>query len=234
MAVVRRCRKELRAAPREPIDRKPDPFAHGGVASSQPIAHARKRAQRIFGSARAPVDRVGFDRKARLAEDADRPRKVMGRRDQQPTFARLGLGDGLGKNRVLDRIARAILERDARARDAEAFQQAQRPSSGMISALPAGERPRIASTMRLAKASTRPARAKRVASSNSPRTPIDTTRLDGMAKKPRILERGKNIHQSLLLPRLVARPGVGVHGIKAGKLRPALDLADDEAFHALV
>ena len=37
-------RKELRTAPREPIDRKPDPFAHGGIASSQPIAHARKRA----------------------------------------------------------------------------------------------------------------------------------------------------------------------------------------------
>src|SRR5262249_20718986 len=69
MAVVRRCRKELRAAPREPIDRKPDPFAHGGVASSQPIAHAPERAQRIVGPARAPVDRVGFDRKARLAED---------------------------------------------------------------------------------------------------------------------------------------------------------------------
>ena len=50
----------------------------------------------------------------------------MGRRHQQPAFARLGLSDGLGKNRVLDGIARAILERDARARDAEAFQQAQR------------------------------------------------------------------------------------------------------------
>jgi len=37
-------RKELRTAPREPIDRKPDPFAHGGIASSQPIAHAGKRA----------------------------------------------------------------------------------------------------------------------------------------------------------------------------------------------
>src|SRR5499427_2008800 len=115
-----------------------------------------------------------------------------------------------------------------------ASQRGNRSSSGMISALPAGERPRIASTMRLANASTRPARAKRVGNSNSPRMPIDTTRLDGMAKKPRILERGKNIHRSLLLPRLVARLGVGVHGVKAGKLRPALDLADDEAFHALV
>src|SRR5207245_3312309 len=53
-------------------------------------------------------------------------------------------------------------------------------------------------------------------------------------KNPRILERGKNIHQSLLLPRLVARLGVRVHGIEAGKLHPALDLADDEALHTLV
>ena len=71
MAVARRSRKELRAPPREPIDRKSDPFAHGGVASPQPIAHGRKRAQRVVDSARAPVDRVGFDRKARLAEDAE-------------------------------------------------------------------------------------------------------------------------------------------------------------------
>src|SRR5215471_1045071 len=96
MAVARRSRKELRAAPREPIDRKSDPFAHGGVASSQPVAYAHKQAQRVVGSARAPIDRVGFDRKAGLAEDADRPRQVMGRRHQQPTLARLGLGDGLG------------------------------------------------------------------------------------------------------------------------------------------
>src|SRR5256886_1947015 len=115
-----------------------------------------------------------------------------------------------------------------------ASQRGKRCSSGMISALPAGERPRIASTMRLAKANARPGGAKRVGSSNRPRMPIETTRLDGMAKNPRILERGKNIHQSLLLPRLVARLGVRVHGIEAGKLRPALDLADDEALHTLV
>src|SRR5262249_6050200 len=115
-----------------------------------------------------------------------------------------------------------------------ASQRGKRPSSGMISALPAGERPRIASTTRLAKASARPARAKRVGSSSRPRMPIETTRLEGKAKKPRIFGRGKNIHQSLLLPRLVARLGIGVHGIEAGKLRPALDLADDEALHTLV
>src|SRR5207253_9728745 len=69
----------------------------------------------------------------------------------------------------------------------------KRSSSGMINALPRGERPSTASTIRLAKASARPGREKRVGSINSPRTPIDMMRLDGMAKKPRILERGKNI-----------------------------------------
>jgi hypothetical protein len=63
----------------------------------------------------------------------------------------------------------------------------------MINALPTGERPRIASTIKLAKASVRPARAKRVGSSKSPRRPMEITRLEGMAKKPRTLERGKNI-----------------------------------------
>src|SRR5262249_915664 len=115
-----------------------------------------------------------------------------------------------------------------------ASQRGKRSSSGMISALPAGERPRIASTTRLAKASARPARAKRVGSSSRPRMPIETTRLDGMAKKPRILESGKNIHQSLLLPRVGPRVRGGVHGKGAGKLRPALHLADDEAPHPLV
>src|SRR5262249_34780390 len=45
---------------------------------------------------------------------------------------------------------------------------------------------------------------------------------------------GRTSNRSLLLPRLVARLGVGVHGIEAGKLRPTLDLADDKAFHTLV
>src|SRR5262249_28820229 len=95
MALARWSGKEFRAPPREPRDRESDPFAHGGVASTQPIAYARKRAQRIVSSARTPIDRVGFDRKAGLAEDADRPRQVVGRRHQQPALARLGLGDGL-------------------------------------------------------------------------------------------------------------------------------------------
>src|SRR5262249_14099288 len=74
-----------------------------------------------------------------------------------------------------------------------ASQRGKRSSSGIINALPRGERPSIASTIRLAKASALPARAKRVGTSKSPRRPMEITRLEGMAKKPRILERGKNI-----------------------------------------
>src|SRR5262249_50078226 len=74
-----------------------------------------------------------------------------------------------------------------------ASQRGKRASSGIINPLPTGERPRIASTIRLAKASARPARAKRVGNSKSPRRPMEIARLEGMAKKPRIFERGKNI-----------------------------------------
>src|SRR5919109_38682 len=140
-----------------------------------------------------------------------------------------------------------------------ASQRGKRSSRGMIRVLPRGESPRIASRIRLAKASVRPMRAKRVGSSKRPRIPMQITRLDGMAKKPRILESGKNIsavpgtcpgrsalctalHRirdawhsaSLLLPSGVARLGLLVHGIEAGKFRPTLDFADDEALHALV
>src|SRR5689334_18605928 len=74
-----------------------------------------------------------------------------------------------------------------------ASQRGKRSSSGIINALPTGERPKIASTIRLAKASARPARAKRVGNSKSPRRPMEITRFEGLAKKPRIFERGKNI-----------------------------------------
>src|SRR2546421_4739495 len=56
MAVVRRCRKKLRAAPRGPIDRKPDPFAPGGGALSPPTPPPPQRAPRVFRPPPAPVD----------------------------------------------------------------------------------------------------------------------------------------------------------------------------------
>src|SRR5712692_5833265 len=121
-----------------------------------------------------------------------------------------------------------------------ASQGGKRCSSGRISALPIGESPRMARTRRLPATSRRPARASRVRQSTSPRRPIETTKFEGMAKKPRILESTKNMSpppagsRGLLLPRLVARPGLLVHGIKAGELGAALDLLDDEALHSLL
>src|SRR5216683_1764133 len=121
-----------------------------------------------------------------------------------------------------------------------ASQGGKRCSSGRISTLPIGESPRMARTRRLPATSRRPARASRVRQSTSPRRPIETTKFEGMAKKPRILESTKNMSpppagsRGLLLPRLVARPGLLVHGIKAGELGAALDLLDDEALHPLL
>jgi len=79
-----------------------------------------------LGVARAPVDRVGFDRETGAAKNADRTRHVIGRGDEQPALARLGLGDLLAELGVLDRVARLALGDDARARDTEALEQIDR------------------------------------------------------------------------------------------------------------
>src|SRR5260370_26166676 len=119
-------------------------------------------------------------------------------------------------------------------------QGGKRGSSGMISALPNGESPITASAIRLATIKSLPMRARRVAKSRTPRSPSMIARLEGIAKKPKTLDRMKNIGSpqldgsALLLPRLVARPGLVVHGIEAGKPRAFLDLAHDPALHALL
>src|SRR5262245_63826673 len=119
-----------------------------------------------------------------------------------------------------------------------ASQGGNRCSNGRMSALPTGERPSTARRTRLATTRRRPARPKRVGHSNRPRMPIETMRLEGMAKKPMTFEATKNMRSpgSLLgfLPRLVARLGLVVHGVEAGELGAALDLADDPGLHALV
>src|SRR5262245_14328155 len=78
-----------------------------------------------------------------------------------------------------------------------ASQGGKRSSKGMISAFPIGERPRIASMMRLTNPNHRPARAKRVGSSKKPTNPIKITRLDGIAKKPSNFESKKNMSASI-------------------------------------
>ena len=75
VAALRRARKQFGRAASQPVDNKPDPFAHGRVGTPQSFAHRRERTQHIAGAARAPVDRIGLDRKARLAEHPDRARQ---------------------------------------------------------------------------------------------------------------------------------------------------------------
>ena len=72
-------------------------------------------------------------------------------------------------------------------------QGGKRCSSGMISALPSGESPITASAIRLATIKSLPMRAPRVAKSRTPRSPSMIARLEGIAKKPRTLDRMKNI-----------------------------------------
>ena len=72
-------------------------------------------------------------------------------------------------------------------------QAGKRCSSGRISALPIGVSPMMAISTMLIPASRPPRRRKRVAISTTPISPRMMIRLDGSAKKPRILARTKNI-----------------------------------------
>src|SRR5713226_3762977 len=81
--------EQLRALPREPVRREAHPFAHGNVGAPQPFAYGRERTPGIRGAAGTPVDRIGLDRKSRLAKDADGARQMIARRDEQPALARL-------------------------------------------------------------------------------------------------------------------------------------------------
>ena len=60
-----------------------------------------------------------------MGEFGHRARHVIGRGDEQPAFAGLGIRDGLAEAGVLHRVARAVVDRDAAARDAKAVEQAQ-------------------------------------------------------------------------------------------------------------
>jgi hypothetical protein len=79
-------------------------------------------------------------------------------------------------------------------------QGGKRCSSGSISALPSGESPLTASTSRLPTVSRHPARAKRVRASAAPTSAMTSIRLEGIAKKPRTLERMKNMRGAVAGP----------------------------------
>ena len=97
---------------------------HGGVGTGEPSRQGRERRSEIARRA-APIDRIGLDRKTFAAEDADRPRHMIGRGNQQPALARFGLHQLFGQTRVFCGVARAAFQGDALARDAETFEQWQ-------------------------------------------------------------------------------------------------------------
>src|SRR5580692_6925000 len=118
-----------------------------------------------------------------------------------------------------------------------------RSSSGRISALPSGDKPAIARRTRLVTTSQLANRVNRVSKRGRPSTPIEMKRLEGAAKKPRILERMKNIEQvpgatlplrSRLPPCGVARLGVVVRRIKPRQLYAIFHLAEHPALVQLM
>src|ERR1051326_8761270 len=118
-----RPREQLRAPPGGPEHHEAHPFVHGGVGTFEPIACDPERTCKILGPARAPVDRIGFDREAHAPERTDGARHVVRGRHQQPALAGLGIGDGFGEFRILGAVARAISGEEPARRNAEIFDQ---------------------------------------------------------------------------------------------------------------
>src|SRR5215472_15842352 len=123
----------------------------------------------------------------------------------------------------------------------------KRSSSGSIKALPSGDSPARSSSATPSAAIRRPARLNRVNSSTMPRVASVAAMLEGSAKKPRTLERTKNMRDpraSLrgarndksppLFPLLVAFLRLVVGRIEARELHALLDLAHHPGLVALV
>src|SRR5262249_48332588 len=90
-----------------PVGQKARPFAYTGIGMRQASSwHRRKRKDVTDVRPDPPVDRIGFDRKSRLAEQANRARHVERGGDKQPVFAGLGFGERLREHRILIGITR--------------------------------------------------------------------------------------------------------------------------------
>ena len=119
---------------------------------SKPCKGPERPLGQIAPAIGVPIDRIGFDRKARLAESAGRARHVHRGRDQEPALAGLRIDQRLGEARVLGGVARTLFELHARPRDAKALQQVQherrfrRPGENKIGAAAGEHDPRIRET----------------------------------------------------------------------------------------
>ena len=60
-----RARKQFGRPPGQPISDQADPLAHRDVGAAQPLRQAVERAQQVRAAARAPIDRISFDRRNR-------------------------------------------------------------------------------------------------------------------------------------------------------------------------
>src|ERR1700730_4387958 len=117
-----RSRKQLRAPAGKPIDDKAGPLVHGRVRALEPVARDPERTGEIFRPPRAPIDRIGLDRKPGAPARADRAPHMVSRGDQQPALARLRVGNGLAESRILVGVAGTIFGDEPARRNAEIFE----------------------------------------------------------------------------------------------------------------
>src|SRR5580704_10132516 len=107
-ARLSRRREQFRGPAGDPVSQQADPLANRGIGAAQAVAERRKRRQRIDRPARAPIDRIGFDREAGGAEGGNGARHVIGRGHQNPALARLRIGEQAREYGVLDGVARLL------------------------------------------------------------------------------------------------------------------------------
>src|SRR6202012_4019352 len=100
-SLSRRARKQRAGPSRKPVRHESEPFADGDVRTYQPVGGKLGEGESVGAAPDVPVDRIGRDRKADLAEQADRTRHVIGRGYQQPALAGLRIGQLLAEHGVL-------------------------------------------------------------------------------------------------------------------------------------
>src|SRR5262245_6731745 len=109
-----RCREQSVTPPPQPVGKKPNPFMRGDIDTAQALRDLVKGPHQIRLAARAVIDRPGLDVEASLAKGAHRARNVIGRGNQDPSFAGAEvalLGQLLfEEDRILVSVARRCFE----------------------------------------------------------------------------------------------------------------------------